>query len=149
MCEVKDKLTGALIGLARATFGNEYLVTEQTNQALIDGLLAENCGDADALSALIDRVENEKRKLIPLCYECAMPCGKNNAYDMKGFWSAEEDIRNAKTQILQGVRNLAAKGTSELCPLICKALFAVGEDGWDAELLQSVALEVSQAVSDL
>ena len=148
---MKGKLTGALIGLARATFGNEYLITEQTNQALLEGLLAEDCSDMDTLSALIDRVENEKRKLIPLCYECAMPCGKNNAYDMSGFYSAEQDIRDLKAELLRQVRALAERTTaenSEQCRLICRGLFAVGEDEWDAELLRIVAVEVTQTVAN-
>ena len=145
---MKDKLTGALIGLARATFGSEYMITENTNRAMLDGLLAAENSDESTLSALIDRVENAKRALIPLCYECAMPCGKNNAYDMSNFHNGGQDIRSAKADILRAVRTLAGRTNpedSEQCRLICKGLFAVGEDEWDAELLQTVAKEVTGA----
>lgn len=145
---MKDKLTGALIGLSRATFGNEYMITENTNRALLDGLLAAENSDDATLSALIDRVEDAKRALIPLCYECAMPCGKNNAYDMNGFYSGEQDVRSAKADILRAVRALAERTTAEdgeRCRLICKGLFAVGEDEWDGELLLAVVREVTEA----
>ena len=36
--ELQDKLTGALIGLARATEGNEDLVAETTDQIVLEGL---------------------------------------------------------------------------------------------------------------
>ena len=35
---LQDELTGALIGLARATEGNEQLVTEEMNQLVLEGL---------------------------------------------------------------------------------------------------------------
>ena len=36
--ELQDKLTGALIGLARATEGNEDLVNETTDKLILEGL---------------------------------------------------------------------------------------------------------------
>lgn len=145
---LRDKLTGALIGLARATFGNEHLVTEQTNLALVEALLARNGSDAKILSELIDRVEREKRKLIPLCYECAMPCGKNNAYDMQDLQRAEENVRNIKSLLLLGIRTVAVQtetdAGNELCRLICKALFAIGEDDWGVDELLPIALKLGQ-----
>ena len=35
---LQDELTGALIGLARSTEGNEQLVTEEMNQLVLEGL---------------------------------------------------------------------------------------------------------------
>ena len=36
--ELQDKLTGALIGLARATEGNEELVTSETHKLVLEAL---------------------------------------------------------------------------------------------------------------
>ena len=35
---LQDELTGALIGLARATMGNEHLVNENTDKLILEGL---------------------------------------------------------------------------------------------------------------
>lgn len=69
---------GALVGLARATEGNESLVAGSTDRALSEGLFAVFgelvCADTE-LSELIKRVGEEKKRLIPNCYNCASPCG--------------------------------------------------------------------------
>ena len=38
--ELQDRLTGALIGLARATENNEHLVVDSNNQLFLEGLFA-------------------------------------------------------------------------------------------------------------
>ena len=38
--ELQDKLTGALIGLARATEGNEGKIRESVHQLILEGLFA-------------------------------------------------------------------------------------------------------------
>ena len=68
--ELREQLTGALIGIARAVDGNEHLITESTDKIVREGLAATlpdtGLGN-DSLSALIQDAEDEKRKLIPLC----------------------------------------------------------------------------------
>lgn len=82
---LQDQLTGALIGLARSTDGNEWALKDSTAAIVVEGLFATLTNvnfDNEALQRLIDRVEEEKARLIPDCAVCASPCGKNNDYDM-------------------------------------------------------------------
>ena len=136
---LQDQLTGALVGLARTTDGNTQ-PTENTYKLLIKGLFTTitnvNFNDV-TLKALIDEVHAEKEKLVPLCGECASPCGRNDDYDMTKVWDADEDIRSLKSLILFGVRGMAAYayhagvlGYSDqrVNEFIAKALFAIGED---------------------
>ena len=59
---LQDKLTGSLIGLARATEGNEHMLSDSTAAVVVEGLFATLTNvnfDNDALLALLDRVEIE------------------------------------------------------------------------------------------
>ena len=109
--EIQDKLTGSLIGLARATEGNDHLVSDSTAAVIVEGLFATLTNvnfDECALLALIGKVNAEKQKLVPECYKCASSCGRNNDYDMSKLWNADEDIRSLKSLILFGIRGVAA-----------------------------------------
>lgn len=109
--ELQDKLTGVLIGLARATEGNEHVVSDSTAAVIVEGLFATLTNvnfDNDALLAIMDRVDIEKKKLVPECYKCASACGRNNDYCLQQRWNADEDIRSIKSLILFGIRGVAA-----------------------------------------
>ena len=57
--ELQDRLTGALIGLARATEGNEASINEATDRLVIECLFAtvtNVCFNNEAISALIEKV---------------------------------------------------------------------------------------------
>ena len=151
---LQDQLTGALVGLARTTDGNTQ-PTENTYKLLIKGLFTTitnvNFNDV-TLKALIDEVHAEKEKLVPLCGECASPCGRNDDYDMTKVWDADEDIRSLKSLILFGARGMAAYayhagvlGYSDqrVNEFIAKALFAIGED-WGMDELLPIVLEVGE-----
>ena len=152
--ELQDRLTGALIGLARATEGG-IQATEETGKLLIEGLFTTvtnvNFND-NTIQELIDRVHAEKEKVVPGCGSCADPCSRTEDYHMEDLWNAQEDIRSLKSLILFGVRGMAAyayhamvlgKRSEEVERFIHKALFAVGED-WDLDLLLPVVLEVGE-----
>ena len=76
--ELQDRLTGALIGLARATEGG-IQATEETGKLLIEGLFTTvtnvNFND-NTIQELIDRVHAEKEKVVPGCGSCADPCSR-------------------------------------------------------------------------
>ncbi len=98
--DLQDRLTGSLIGLARATEGNAHLLTDSTAAVIVEGLFATLTNvnfDDDALLSILDRVESEKKKLVPDCFSCASSCGKNNNYNMENLWNANEDIRSLKS----------------------------------------------------
>lgn len=147
---LQDQLVGALIGIARATDGNEHLISDSTDKIMREGLAATfpgaESGD-DSLSALIQRAEEEKKKLIPLCYECAAPCGKNNNYNMHRLCTAEEDVRSLKLLILCGIRSMAVyacraavlgRTDHEVSRFFYQALFAVGEESFGMQELLPV-----------
>lgn len=142
--EIQNRLIGALIGLARATDGNEHLISDASTGVIREGLIAA-FEDGD-LEGLLARVQQEKRNMVPDCFTCACPCGKNNDYDMKLLWNAREDIRSVKCRILSGIRELAGCDhvTAEADRLLYKALIVIGLDDFGVEELQNVLQEVEQ-----
>ena len=152
--EIRDELTGALIGLARATQGNTQ-PTERTYRLLIKGLLFTNpCVGlkAEALRELKDAVRAEKKRLVPRCWECKSPCGRNEDYDLKKLREADEDISSLKSLLLCGLRSVAACALQTAAPgcsdqavneFLAKALCAIGED-LSMEQLLPIALEAGK-----
>lgn len=150
---LQDELAGALIGLARATEGNEERISETTDTIVLEGLFATLTNvnfDNQALEELRKRVEAEKEKLVPSCFACLSSCGRTNDYDMKELWNAQEDIRSLKSLILFGIRGVAAYAyhakvlgytDAEVNRFFYKALYAVGTD-WGMEELLPIVLEV-------
>ena len=151
---LQDKLTGALIGLARAADNNEHLVVDSTNQLFLEGLFATLTNvsfDNERIYRLLDWTEVEKRRLVHNCYTCACPCGRNEDYDMDALWNADEDSRSLRSLILFGIRGVAAYAyhawvlgykDDSIYKFIRKALFAVGRDDWGMDLLLPIVLEV-------
>ena len=152
--KLQDELTGALIGLARVT-DNAPDVNEGTWRLMIEGLFTTVTNvnfNENTLKKLIDRVHEEKARLMPDCSVCASPCGRTTDFDMAEVWEAQEDIRSLKSLILFGIRGMAAYAhhamvldytDEELNRFFAKALFAVGED-WGMEELLPIVLEVGE-----
>ena len=153
---LQDELTGALIGLARATEGNEQLVTEEMNQLVLEGLFTTitnvNFND-ETLKLLIDKIEDTKKKLVPNCFTCSGSCGKNDNFDMNTLWTTDEDVRSLKSLILFGIRGMAAYAyhasvlgyTDEtISKFFYKALFAIGMKDWGMDELLPIVLEVGE-----
>ena len=153
---LQDELTGALIGLARATEGNEQLVTEEMNQLVLEGLFTTitnvNFND-ETLKLLIDKIEDTKKKLVPNCFTCSDSCGRNNNFDMSTLWTTDEDVRSLKSLILFGIRGMAAYAyhasvlgyTDEtISKFFYKALFAIGMKDWGMDKLLPIVLEVGK-----
>ena len=109
--KLQDKLTGALIGLARSADGNEHMINSNTYKLIIEGLFTTLTNvnfDDNAIQNQIELVHIEKSRLIPNCRGCASPCGKNDDYEMSELWNADENIRSLKSLILFGLRGMAA-----------------------------------------
>ncbi len=154
--QLQDRLTGALIGLARATDGNEHLISAASTQVIVESLFATltnvNFDDA-ALQALLDRVKAEKREMVPNCFSCASPCGRTDDYDLQQLWNGDEDVRSLKSLILFGIRGMAAYAY-HACVLgyhdetvdrfFYKALTAIGMDGWGMKELLPIVMEVGE-----
>lgn len=153
---LQDKLTGALIGLARAVEGNWHMVSESTDRIVVEGLFSTLTNvnfHNDTLKLLIEKVEREKQKIIPQCLSCVSPCGGKSNYDLEKLWNSSEDIRSLKSLILFGIRGIAAYAyhamvlgytNEEVQQFLYKALFAVGTEDWGMEELLPIVLEVGK-----
>lgn len=153
--QLQDELTGALIGLARATVNNEDLITDTTDQLILDGLFTTVTNvnfNNETLRALIDQIHLERNRFTPMCSSCASPCEKTNDYDMSDLWNADEDTRSLKSLILFGIRGISAYAyhaavlgykEKDVNQFFYKALFAVGMD-WDMDQLLPIVLEVGE-----
>lgn len=149
---LQAELFGALIGLSRATFGNEDLMTSSTFAVVLEALSSTSC-ESDAkpeqLSDLIRRINEEKYKLVPSCFYCSSPCGRTSNYDMKDLDTAAEDVRSLKFFILSELCDLAARldSAAHSLPtfeaLVYRALACIGED-WNADELSTVLTEIRQ-----
>ena len=154
VAELQDQLTGALVGLSRA-IDNAPDANEGTWQLMIEGLFTTVTNvsfNEKTIRELIDRVHEEKARLVPGCSGCGSRCGRNDDYDMNLLWNAQEDIRSLKSLILFGVRGMAAYAhhammlgytDEEVNRFFAKALFAVGED-WDMDALLPIVMEVGE-----
>ena len=154
VAELQDELTGALIGLARATDADTP-VNADTWRLMIEGLFTTVTNvsfNEKTIRELINRVHAEKERLAPKGSGCGSRCGRNDDYDMNLLWNAQEDIRSIKSLILFGVRGMSAYAhhamvlgytDEEVNRFFAKALFAVGED-WDMDALLPIVMEVGE-----
>ena len=135
---MKEKLLGAVIGLARATENNEDLITNKTHKILTEGLIAslpESEYSEHDLVILYAKILAEKERIIPSCFTCAFPCGRTDNYDMKELWNMDEKLRELKLKLLLGIQYLAMNEnrTEETNLYLYKALILFGiywdEDG--------------------
>lgn len=151
---LRDELTGALIGLARAVNGNEDLITDSTNQVVREALAATHdvaTSNNNVLSDLLHRVADEKKRIVPDCAVCLNPCGRTENYDMKNLWNAPEDIRALKLQILSDLCSIAQRTChleeaheerQNVSSFLYQVLFRLGLDHWGKEQLIPLAAEV-------
>lgn len=145
---LQDELTGALVDLAHVC--SNHTKTGQTDKLVLEALFATvtnvNFND-ETLKLLIDRVYEERTKIM-----AGSASGENarrgaEAYDMNRIWNAGEDIRSLKSLILFGIRGMAAYAfhamalgysDEEVNTFFQKALFTIGEDMTMEELLPVV-----------
>ncbi len=138
---IQDRLTGALIGLARSIDDCSKCdagMWELIAEGLFSTVTNVNFNEA-TLCALIERVH-------------AAAGGDANDYDMVKVWDADEDIRSLKSLILFGIRGVAAYAhhamvlgytDDEVNHFFVKALRAIGED-WGMNELLPIVLEVGE-----
>lgn len=151
--KLQDTLTGALIGLARATEGNEHLITEYTDKLVLEGLFTTITNvnfNNETITALIEKIETEKERLAPKCCECALVRSENVNFDMQSLWQSDEDIRSLKSLILFGIRGVAAYAyhaavlgymDKEVNTFFYKALLAIGMNDWGMDELLAIVME--------
>ena len=154
--KLQDELTGALIGLARATEGNEDLVNENTDSLIREGLFTTITNvnfNNQSIEALLKKIAAEKERLVPKCFSCVSSCGRNDNFDMQSIWEENEDIRSLKSLILFGIRGMAAYAyhaavlgytDKEVNAFFYKALFAIGMKDWGMDELLPIVLQVGE-----
>lgn len=132
-------LLGELIGLARATDGSEHLINPSATALIRDCLSREN-GDTEGL---LERVEAEKRNMVPNCFTCANPCGRTSACDLSQ-WPAGE-LRDLRYVLLEDLSRLAREKPDAREILFYHGLIAVGMKDYDREDLQRLIRLIRQA----
>ena len=108
LAKLQDELTGALIGMARATEGRKD-PGRHTWHLIIEGLFATVTNvnfDEVFIQRLIDQIHAERERLVLECGGQGNACGRNDDYDMDQLWGADEDIRSLKSLILFGIRGM-------------------------------------------
>ncbi|MBQ1252663.1 MAG: hydroxylamine reductase, partial [Firmicutes bacterium] len=131
--EIQDKISGALIGLARTAQSaeKENDVYELIIRALFTTVTNVNFDDED-LNKLIAAIEakgaeiSKEGNTVPYA-----------TYDITKIWAEQEDIRALKSMLLFGLRGMAAyafhaaqlgRTNDELAAYFCKGLALLSED---------------------
>ena len=123
MTGAQKELLGRIVGLARATEGNEELITEETDRVMLEALAACQADSTADCTALSHRVTEEKRRISPSCFTCAAPCGRTNDWDPEELTFCSPEVRALKEEMLR-----ALMGRPQMEPLCYRALIAVGAD---------------------
>ena len=154
--KLQNKLIGSLIGLIRATEGNESLITPQTNELLIKGLVLSTFDlntTEDELNLILKNIENEKRRLIPNCFECMASCGRNEDYDMNELNNDSQENRNLKFTILLSLQKLASlifkyntiiPITTNTLNLIYRSLYMIGTKDYGVNEYLPIILNLTE-----
>ena len=150
-----NKLLGALVGLVRATDGNEDMINDGTDSLVIEALRTDpETAALDEIDLLLHRITDEKRRLIPNCFSCEARCGRTDDYDTGEIYNAPDNVREAKLAILKNLQKIAksAKDTptlsSEIWETVYNAIFYLGLD-LDQNALSNMLSETETAVLQL
>ena len=153
-----DELLGALIGLARATEGNEFLLTPETDHLIAHSLdLAANGSPAEH-EACLARIAFEKQRLVPDCFRCGAPCGRTEDYDVSLLRTIQTASTQKRLQLLHALCALAARVRQQhpteapnppLGRFFRYALYAAGMDSWTEEDLAPVFAELAETEKEL
>ncbi len=150
---LQDKLTGALIGLARAAQKAEP--TASTHRAMLEGLFTTITNvnfDDETVKLQIKAAHREKAKLTDKYIASSKDFVHFEDYNMEDMWQANEDIRSLKSLILFGLRGMAAYAyhslmlgysNDEVNNFFYKGLYAIGED-WGMDRLLPVVLKTGR-----
>ena len=126
---MKERILGELIGLARCTENNEHLICASTTELVLEALRCDNC-------SILPQIEAEKRRMAPDCFDCAYPCGRNNAYDLTAMPPEEIEKKQKIMDSLVSLRGpLSGEGEGKLYLL----LIILGVEGLDSDELQRYA----------
>ena len=119
---MKDKLLGALVGLARAM--DESNMGAAPLAAMVQGLTALDSGTG--LEEALDALRRAKHTAVPDCAVCQNPCGRTADLDVQELESLPPELRDAKQALLSAAIRYARQCEHPSLSLLTQALFAVG-----------------------
>ena len=119
---MKDKLLGALVGLARAM--DESNMGAAPLAAMVQGLTALDSGTG--LEEALDALRRAKHAAVPDCAVCQNPCGRTADLDVQELESLPPELRDAKQALLRAAIRYARQCEHPSLSLLTQALFAVG-----------------------
>ena len=137
-------LLGQLIGVARATDGNEHLIDPHVTSVIMEALrfCGEGTKDPEIFIHIEEKILNAKREMVPDCFSCASPCGRTDPFDLDRLESEQGTVRKMKEHLLDalvgfGMTNRDAGEFSREQELrIYKCLTVVGIEGISEEELR-------------
>lgn len=131
----EETLLGELVGLARATEGNEHLITESVTEVIAEILRENVCSEAQ-YSQYSAKIDAAKRDMVPDCFLCANPCGRTAALDLEALKGESPQIQATKFAILEEIRSLAGSERSQdLDKKLYRGLVLLGLEGYSPEEL--------------
>lgn len=134
----QEKLVGELVGLARATEGNEHLITDSVTQTIAQ-ILGENVQNEAQYAAYSAKIDVAKHEMVPDCFCCANPCGRTAALDLKTLEEEPQQIKQTKFAILEELRILAnSQRCHELDLKLYRGLIILGLNGYSSDELFSL-----------
>ena len=140
---MQNQLFGALVGLARCIDGNENKTTNDTYTIIRLALLA--CKNNQDVQYHLEQVIQEKKRIVPECFQCQSPCGKRNDFDITEIQKEHNDIQVIKYDLLKELIRLATITNEEINTYLYYGLFSIGYAPWTKEGLQPL-LEAMQKI---
>lgn len=137
----EEKLLGELVGLARATVGNEHLISEPVTGIIVE-ILAANVFTEGQYAGYSAKIDEAKRKMVPDCFLCANPCGRTAALDWRTLEEEPEEVQAVKFSIFQELQKIAVSPRNwEQDQKLYRGLVILGLEGYSPEELSSLFSE--------
>lgn len=134
----EEKLLGELIGLARATEGNEHLISESITQIIAE-ILAANVPEEGQYAQYSAKIDAAKREMVPDCFLCANPCGRTAAMDLKVLKGETLEVQQVKFSILRELQTIAASPRNTVQDeKLYRGLVILGLEGYTPEELTAL-----------
>ena len=146
-----ENLLFAIIGLVRSMENNEGTVTDHTHLLVLNGYIAYDKKDIASAEMLYPKIREEKRRLVPNCFECTAPCGRTEDCTRDQLWSVDEEINRVKIKLISLLSFLSYKTVNSLnkdaLDLIYRATFVLGIDYWEKEKYEKILKELQSLVN--
>lgn len=134
----EEILLGELVGLARATDGNEHLISDSVTEIIAEILRASVRSESE-YTAYSNKIDAAKRKMVPDCFRCANPCGRTAALDLKALEGESRQVQETKFAILDKIRIIAGSDRSrEIDSKLYRGLVIFGLEGYSPEELATL-----------